>query len=232
MIYKLWSYNASKLLQKQESGMGYQLISAIPSGSKLLKRYVVYNTELVVDLDDNFQNDKNAIIKEGYKVMLSKSRELILSSDTIMLLNKNSLNETVKLSAVDCITNKRHYGGKGATDNLIHQATGNEVFVRLSAYEDDKRIDFINKRLVEGTYTTTEIDYRDCLSKNDNPVDRYALPNDETIKWAFYVRPVYPDTFQKGIVQPAFGHKGGGIEAYFEKGTSKGTYLEKRGYGK
>ena len=40
------------------------------------------------------------------------------------------------------------------------------------------------------------------------------------------------DSLQRGIVQPAFGHEGGGIEAYFEYGTSKETLLFKREYGK
>jgi len=103
--------------------------------------------------------------------------------------------------------------------------------VRLSAYENDKRIDFEKKRLKDGTYTTTLYDYISCVKTKDDPVDRYALPNDETIKWAFYVQPKSNDTLQRGIVQPAFGHAGGGIEAYFENGTAENTYLLKKQYG-
>jgi hypothetical protein len=36
-----------------------------------------------------------------------------------------------------------------------------EIFVRFSAYEDDKRIDFDNKKRKPGSYTTTEQDYKD-----------------------------------------------------------------------
>jgi hypothetical protein len=60
---------------------------------------------------------------------------------------------------------------------------------------------------------------------------RYALPNDEQIQWAFYIRPKVGDTLQRGVVQPAYGHDGGGIEAYFENGTSDDTYFDKKEYG-
>ena len=83
-----------------------------------------------------------------------------------------------------------------------------------------------------GTFTTTFEDYGDCITTNDDPIDRYALPNDEKIKWSFFIQPKNIDILQKGIVQPAFGHQGGGIEAYFEKGTSENTYALKREYGK
>jgi len=127
---------------------------------------------------------------------------------------------------------KRHSGGNGAIDNPRETANGVEIFVRISAYENDKRINFVENKLINGTYTTTHNDYIDCMYANDDPIDRYALPNDEKIKWAFYIRPQSIDILQRGIVQPAFGHNGGGIEAYFENGTSKNTYYNKKEYGK
>jgi hypothetical protein len=35
---------------------------------------------------------------------------------------------------------------------------------------------------------------------------------------------------QLGIVQPAFDHEDGGIETYFENGTSNDTYFQKKSY--
>jgi hypothetical protein len=104
--------------------------------------------------------------------------------------------------------------------------------VRLSAYENDHRIDFEKKRLIEGSYTTTHLDYLDCVKLCDDPVDRYALPNDEPVEWAFYILPQTKDQLQRGVAQPAFGHAGGGIEAYFENGTSNDTYFVTKPYGK
>jgi len=126
----------------------------------------------------------------------------------------------------------RYSGGNGAVESPKEYANGKEIFVRVSAYENDRRIDFIKKCLLEGTFTTTHQDYLNCVMYHDDPVDRYALPNDEIIKWAFYILPKTNDMLQRGIVQPAFGHQGGGIEAFFEKGTHDNTYFDKRLYGK
>jgi hypothetical protein len=62
-------------------------------------------------------------------------------------------------------------------------------------------------------------------------VDRYALPNDEEIKHAFMIVPKKSDKLQRGIVQPAFGKTGGGIEAYFNQGTSLNTFINRKDYG-
>ena len=116
----------------------------------------------------------------------------------------------------------------------IHQkkelANGVEVFTRLSAYDDDKRIDKSNKKLLPGSYTTTKDDYMYCKKNGLDPVDRYALPSDEPITWAFHIRPLNVDSLQRGVVEPANNHKGGGIEDYFEQGTSNNTFLEQSPY--
>jgi hypothetical protein len=109
-------------------------------------------------------------------------------------------------------------------------ANGTEVFTRLSAYEDDFRVDTVNKKLVPGSFSTTFDDYQYCKNNNINPVERYALPNDDEIKWAFHIRPLKTDSLQRGIVEPANNQNGGGVEAYFEKGTTNNTFLEKTAY--
>ncbi|MDX5479397.1 MAG: hypothetical protein LPJ98_13190, partial [Cyclobacteriaceae bacterium] len=125
----------------------------------------------------------------------------------------------------------RNSGTNGAIDSPIENASGYESFTRLSAFENDRRIDFENKCLKDGSFTTTYFDYRVCVNFEDDPVDRYALPNDDAIKHAFTIVPEKIDMLQRGVVQPAFGKNGGGIEAYFEKGTSIGTYKGKSKYG-
>jgi len=115
---------------------------------------------------------------------------------------------------------------KGAKDNPVQLANGRMAFVRLSAFYDDKRIDRVNKCIRPGSYTTTMADYLTCilpLNKFD-PIDRYAIPNNDPIKWVFDIIPKAGDSFQQGVVQPDFGKKGGGVECYFEKGTSFGSF--------
>lgn len=231
MIYKTYSSDSLKLLSLPETGMGYQVIESQLSGSYITRRYVVYNSDLIIDLDDNFSSNKQLINTRGFQLIFNASSQLNLKTESIKLITKRSLTESLNLSDSKIKVNDRHSGDKGAIDNPKEYADGNEFFVRLSAFENDKRIDFVNNRIKEGTFTTTLHDYYSCVRTKDDPIDRYALPNDETIKWSFYVQPKSYDILQRGIVQPAFGHAGGGIEAYFENGTSVNTYFMKKQYG-
>lgn len=232
MIYRIYEQDSQTLLEKPETGMGYQIINASQYNRGFIRKFVVYNTNLAVELDSNFQTYKRLIVNEGYKVALSRATELMLETNSIKVFDHNSVRENITLSETKRIVNKRFTGGKGATDSPKVYANGSDIYVRVSAYEDDKRIDFEKKRLKPGTFTTSLKDYGDCITTNDDPIDRYALPNDEKIKWSFIIQPKNIDILQKGIVQPAFGHQGGGIEAYFENGTSENTYALKREYGK
>ncbi len=228
MIYKAFSAFSNVLISKPETGMGYQVIDARKSGKFTSERFVVYNSELIVELDNRFETFKRQIISEGFSNILNKSD--LLSLEIVNVLPKSQIKQIRFLAESKRNNMVRYSGGVGAIDAKKENADGKEVFVRLSAYADDKRIDFANKKLKPGSYTTTLIDYQTCKRLNDDPVDRYALPNDETIKWAFHIQPKTSDQLQRGIVQPAFGHDGGGIEAYFENGTSIETFLYKLPY--
>ena len=232
MIFRIYPQDAETLLEKPETGMGYQIINASQYNRTLVRKFVVYNTNLAIELDSDFQTNRRLIINEGYKAVLNKATELMLEMDSIKVFENASVRESRILSESKKSGKKRHSGVKGATDSPKEYANGTDIYVRISAYEDDQRIDFQKMRLKPGSFTTTLGDYTDCVSTNDDSIDRYALPNDEKINWSFYIKPKTVDVLQKGIVQPAFNHEGGGIEAYFEKGTSENTYLMKREYGK
>ena len=65
-------------------------------------------------------------------------------------------------------------------------------------------------------------DYLECISPPpEDPIERYALPSNDEIKFAFHIHPKKTDTLQRGTVQPANGKRGGGEEAYFAKLTIK-----------
>ena len=229
MIYKAYSSFIQSLLQLPETGMGYQFIEAIKGSNQYYsQKFIVYNADLIVDYNDSFQTNKRKIISEGYSRILNKSDYISLKQPK--LLNRKELKAIRTLSESKMDNKGRHSGGTGAKDNDPIYANGIDIFVRLSAYENDRRVDFINKKLLNGTYTTTEKDYLTCKQYNDDPVDRYALPNDEEIKWAFHVKPKSYDKYRPGIVQPANRHNGGGIEALFDNGTSQGTYFKKTPY--
>ncbi len=112
-----------------------------------------------------------------------------------------------------------------AINNTKENANGDELFVRLSAFENDIRVDKVNNCLLPGSYTTTASDALRCKVEKDDPVERYALPNQLKIKWAFFIQPKPTDILQRGFVQPDFGKNGEGREVYFEKGTSSRTFI-------
>jgi len=237
MIYKAYSFDIERFLSLPETGMGYQVIEAKRYGEISKKRYVVYNGELIIDIDNNFVNYKNLITVKGFSVALNEAKKLPIETASISLVSKSLVSKMLLLEKHTLSENKekdkhRHQDGKGAKDHPKESASGTEQFVRLSAYKNDRRIDFEKKKLKKGSYTTTHQDYKDCVDYRDDPIDRYALPNDDSIEWAFFIRPQKIDVLQRGIVQPAFGHEGGGIEAYFENGTSNDTLLPTKKYGK
>lgn len=232
MIYKVLEEEQKRLLSIPETGMGYQTIKAKPISELYEKKYIVYNAELIIPYDKQFEEYKHKLKTVGFQNLIKEAERIELDKSSIVLIDRREITQYVSLTESE-ITKKRHLDGKGASENDEELANGKEMFVRLSAYKDDKRIDFVNKKLLPGTYTTTHLDYLDCIDNFDDPIDRYALPNNEPIKWAFFVLPKkLVDTLQRGIVQPAFGHKGGGLEAYFRKGTSENTYKEVKVYGK
>lgn len=232
MIYRIFEQDAETLLDKPETGMGYQIINASQYERYQNRKFVVYNTNLAIELDSDFQINKRLVIKEGYRAILNQVKELMLETSSIRVLDNSSVREFKILSESKKSFYNRNVGGKGAIDNPKEFANGLDLYIRISAYEDDKRIDYQKKKLMPGSFTTTLADYTICIHTNDDPIDRYALPNEETIKWSFYIRPESTDVLQKGIVQPAFNKEGGGIEAYFENGTSAETFLFRRDYGK
>ncbi len=219
MIRKLRTSQVQELLRLPESGMGYQLIEAETGYYSTKNKYLVLNSQMIIDDTPQILNEVKSVFKSGYRTVLFSASEVELKN---IRLAENLSNYRVKAFSASKQT--------GAIHQPVVFANGTEVFTRLSAYEDDFRVDTVNKKLVPGSFSTTFDDYQYCKNNNINPVERYALPNDEEIKWAFHIRPLKTDSLQRGIVEPANNQNGGGIEAYFEKGTSNNTFLEKTAY--
>ncbi|WP_448789689.1 hypothetical protein [Bacteroides graminisolvens] len=209
MTFKVNDKLINIFLALAETGMGYQIIDAKKYGAYISNKFIVYNAELVVDYD-NYE-DSLSLLRDEYDMTLLKSPYIDL--EEIVLSNRPSENKK-----------GRSEGGTAAIDNRPVDVNIDDFFVRLSAYKNDRRIDFNNKRLRKGSYTTTWDDYLKCKGLNDDPIDRYALPNDQEIKWAFKIKPSIQDKYRPGIVQPAYNHEGGGVEAFFDNGTCPWTY--------
>jgi hypothetical protein len=200
--------------------MGYQIVEANKTGNYKRGKFIVLNSEIVIEMNEYESDNIRKVIKEGIASIKMRADDINLNA--VSVLNKNQFRSVVGETKSE--------KEKGSIDNPVENANGEEVFVRLSAFDDDKRVDKINRCLRPGSYTTTMDDYLKCKTTNGDPVERYALPNNDEIKFAFHIQPKKADTLQRGIVQPANGKRGGGKEAYFASGTSNGTFLKQTPY--
>jgi hypothetical protein len=96
-----------------------------------------------------------------------------------------------------------------------------EVFKRFSAYRNDRRVT-PDGGLLPGTYATTEKDAENIHTGRE-AVGRYALPNPQPASFVFTILPDGGTVVHCGIVQPAFGQPGEGVEVLFAQGTEAGT---------
>jgi hypothetical protein len=222
MYFKISIEQENYLLRQPETGMGYQVVEASTVTDYSTKNFLVLNSEIVIEMDGMQERYVSEIISKGISFIKEKSKLIILNSTKV--LNEyqfcNRVNET----------NSRYETENGATANEFESADGSEIFIRLSAFQNDKRIDAVKKCLLPGSYTTTVDDYLSCKNKNDDPVERYALPGDDKIQCAFHIRPQKDDTLQRGTVQPAHRKRGGGQEVYFKNGTGAETFLYQTAY--
>lgn len=214
MYFKLSGSQEIDLLNQPETGMGYQVVEATRAGSYIREKFLVLNSEIVIEMNGFEDGHVHKVVDEG--IFSIKSSASLISLDSFTVLNEKQFRNQVN--------ELKSENEKGALDNPIENADGNEMFVRLSAFDDDKRIDKINKCLRPGSFTTTFTDYLTCKTFDDNPVERYALPNNDEIKFAFYIQPITNDILQRGRVQPANEKKGEGKEVYFANGTALGTF--------
>ena len=214
MYYRLTDSQENEFLRLPETGMGYQIIEAAKTGSYSREKYIVLNSEIAIEMNGYEGDHIRKVINEGISKAKASATTITLSSFSV--LNERQLR--------NYLSEPKNDNEKGAIDNPVESADGSEMFVRLSAFDNDKRIDKVNKCLRPGSFTTTFKDYFFCVYNDDNPVERYALPSNDEIKFAFFIQPLNGDRLQRGRVQPANGKRGGGEEAYFADGTSNGTY--------
>ncbi len=222
MFYRLYNSDTQLLLDQPETGMGYQIVEVQKKTYYSRHIMIVLNSELAFDAGD-YSIYERRMATEGYSKMFSEASMADINILKVFRHPPSATGMVMERAFSDT--------SRGAIDSPKEKADGQEVFVRISAYHDDKRIDTVNKCLRSGSFATTLKDYLHTVNNRINPIARYALPNTEIIKWAFYIQPANNDMLQRGIVQPANEQPGGGEEAYFEKGTSKNTLLFTRQYG-
>ena len=220
MYFKLSASQENYLLNQPETGMGYQVVEAIKTGSYTREKFLVLNSEVVIEMNTYTNDNVRMVINEGTDSIKAKASIITLNSTSVF--NEKQFRNLVSES--------KNEDERGVIENPVVNADGEEIFVRLSAFNNDRRVDKINMCLRPGSYTTTLIDYMSCKTTEDDSVERYALPNNDEVKYAFHIQPKKIDTLQRGKVQPANGKRGGGKEVYFAKGTGVGTFIKQIPY--
>lgn len=204
----------AQLLAQPESGMGYQVVEATTVDYKL-KRGVAYNAELLLFEDEprlTLKTTAFARLLNEAKSSAGEIKSLRVATHMASTSSAFALKETAVA-----------HGKKGspANDAPIEKTKETEAFKRFSAYEKDNRVR-PDGSLLPGTYATTEEDAKNVRTGKE-AVARYALPNPAPASNVFTIKPHKDTVIQRGIVEPANGQPGGGVEVIFTDGTQPGT---------
>lgn len=116
---------------------------------------------------------------------------------------------------------KKSEGGP-AEDAVETPTIAGEVFKRFSAYANDRRVTE-KKGLTPGTFATTREDADAFVRTGTDAVKRYALENKKPASNVFTINPPEKTSLKRGIVAPAYGEPGGGVEVIFVNGSPDGT---------
>lgn len=198
----------SKMLDQPETGMGYQTVE-VEDTRGIKKRGNVYNGDILL-----FEQEPREYLAEGTYEKMVKAAD---GSEAKMIKSIRVV------PAIRAAFEKRLEGveGKPATEGQQKKTNLNDVFMRFTAYRNDRRIT-PEKGLRPGTYATTEADSRH-VKTGEQAVERYALPDPKPAIYRYRIDPLPGTVYRQGTVQPAFDHKGGGVEVIFDNGTTDNT---------
>ncbi len=186
-------------LNQPETGMGYQQVAVFPQFNSQVPRtlYLVNNTYLW-----EFENFNNL--------------PLFLSIENLHQINSylGSINH------ISIMTNSRYSVSPTAIlPPYTYYSKPGDVFIRLSAFNNDKRI-LGDGSVLAGTYGTTLTDMK-VTPSGLAAVGRYALPNRLSAKYRYRIIPPVGTPILFGTVTPNYGLCGGGVEVFFPNGCPK-----------
>jgi hypothetical protein len=225
-----------ELSREPEYAMGYQIGRArIPSG-QIVRGYIL-NSSIFVAVSDVRRADENTnamyLLRLGFLgVTINLVRKSIPEgekADVIELERRplDSLKGVVTIKSAEL----RNFSARleealagrtgAAKDAPITSTVAAEVFKRFSHFKDDFRVTS-GLGLTKGTFATTAADALHVRTGMD-AVHRYALPDKRPANQRFTISPPQGTQMQRGVAQPAYGEKGGGVEVIFVDGSPDKT---------
>src|SRR4051812_28402454 len=204
-MVKLTAADTSTLKHLPESGMGYQLVEGTQYDDRI-KRGIAYNGELFFE-----EHESRSILRTlSYPQVLKEAAQSTSQFKSLRVLSRSAAPITLTERQTTIIRSAKAAPAKEGT---TEQTKEGEVFKRFSAYKNDNRVQ-ADGSWSEGTYATTEEDAKNVKTGKD-AVERYSLPNPEPACYKFTCKPKKSTDIQRGTVEPAFGHNGGGVEVIF-----------------
>lgn len=215
------------LSKQPEYGMGYQKVTAtLDDGSH--EKGLVFNSQVFVKETE----DPSLVVREEWSEVLKEAGKSKRSIKSVQLIPRapetlRGVRRIVSGTGTRTLLGesfepiKKSEGGP-AKDAEETPTMPGEVFKRFSAYADDRRVTE-KKGLTPGTFATTREDADAFVRTGTDAVKRYALENKKPASNVFTIKPPGKTTLKRGIVKPAYGEPGGGVEVIFVNGSPDGT---------
>lgn len=116
MLFKLTTEQENDLLKQPETGMGYQVVEARKEGNYIREKFLVLNSQVVVEMNAYTSDNVRQVVDEGIYAFKAKAN--------LITLNAMSVLNEIEFRHVVNETKEEHE--KGAIDNPIEKANGIE----------------------------------------------------------------------------------------------------------
>jgi hypothetical protein len=209
------------LVNRPEYGMGYQKVVATLETGRA-ENGVIINAQV-------FMNDTERASEkmfDTWDVILGEARKSRHSIVKVQLIPRSAESlrgiRRIAINAKKALLQETLAAVGPAKDAPITLTAEGEIFKRFSAYQNDRRITEA-KGLTAGTFATTKEDAEAHVKTGTDAVQRYALENKSPASNVFTIDPPKETNLQRGVVEPAYGEPGGGVEVIFVNGSPDGT---------
>lgn len=210
-IYRISPDTAKLLIDKPESGLGYQVIRY--RGDVL----IIFNATIAIPLKElrarKFSAEEYAFLSGDPDIEVPHRFEALSLENRFeiefSLFEQVDRSDTFGLSLPETVVEP--------PEAAIPINTP-QSYYRYSAYSLDRRVNPFTGNFEKGTYATTYADMH-FVPSGFAAVGRYALPNPASARYVFQIvtndRPSL-----MGTATPNFGQAGGGVEVLFSQGAT------------
>lgn len=126
MYFKLSASQENDLLNRPETGMGYQVVEAIKAGSYTREKFLVLNSEVVIEMNTYINDNVRMVINEGTDSI--KAKASIITLNSISVFNEKQIRSIVNESKDE---NGKRGGGKEA---YFAKGTAAGTFIKQTSY--------------------------------------------------------------------------------------------------